>query len=88
MNANVDVKGTQGTERYREVEEKLKVLEQSGVDAGELKRHRLLRHFWKSAAGFWGKRGTRLSWILCGALLLIILLQPCHFIWHECLELA
>ena len=25
MNANVDVKGTQGTERYREVEEKLRV---------------------------------------------------------------
>jgi vitamin B12/bleomycin/antimicrobial peptide transport system ATP-binding/permease protein len=75
MNGKVDVKGTQGTERSREVEEKLKVLEQSGVDAGELKRHRLLRRFWKSAAGFWGKREERLSWLLSGALLLIILLN-------------
>jgi vitamin B12/bleomycin/antimicrobial peptide transport system ATP-binding/permease protein len=33
----------------------------------------LLRRFWKNAAGFWGKRGTRLSWVLSGILLLIIL---------------
>ena len=69
------LKGTQGTERSREVEEKLKVSEQSDVDTGEFKRHRLLRRFWKSAAGFWGKREERLSWVLSGALLLIILLN-------------
>ena len=35
----------------------------------------LLRRFWKNAAGFWGKRGTRLSWVLSGILLLSILLN-------------
>ena len=34
-----------------------------------------MRRFWKSAAGFWGQRGTRLSWVLSGTLLLIILLN-------------
>ena len=75
MNGKVDVKGTQGTERSREVEEKIKASEQPEADAGELKRRHLLRRFWKSAAGFWGKREERLSWVLSGALLLIILLN-------------
>jgi vitamin B12/bleomycin/antimicrobial peptide transport system ATP-binding/permease protein len=44
-------------------------------DAKELRKQSLLPHFWESAAGFWGKRGTPLSWILSGALLLIILLN-------------
>jgi vitamin B12/bleomycin/antimicrobial peptide transport system ATP-binding/permease protein len=35
----------------------------------------LLRRFWENATGFWGKRGTRLSWALSGALLLAILLN-------------
>ena len=35
----------------------------------------LLRRFWENAAGFWGKRGTRLSWVLSGILLLSILLN-------------
>jgi vitamin B12/bleomycin/antimicrobial peptide transport system ATP-binding/permease protein len=39
------------------------------------KRLYLLRRFWKSAAGFWDKREERLSWVLSGALLLIILLN-------------
>jgi putative ATP-binding cassette transporter len=43
--------------------------------AGELKGQHPLQRFWKSAAGFWGKRGTRLSWVLSGILLLIILLN-------------
>ena len=75
MNGKEDVKGTQGTEKSREVEEKIKALEQPDADAGELKRRHLLRRFWKSAAGFWGKREERLSWVLSGALLLIILLN-------------
>jgi putative ATP-binding cassette transporter len=53
----------------------IKAPEQPEEYAGELKRRYLLRRFWKSAAGFWGQRGTRLSWILCGTLLLIILLN-------------
>jgi putative ATP-binding cassette transporter len=35
----------------------------------------LLRRFWGNATGFWGKRGTRLSWVLSGVLLLTILLN-------------
>jgi putative ATP-binding cassette transporter len=45
------------------------------VDAGELKRRYLLRRFWKSAAGFWGKCGERFSWVFSGVLLCIILLN-------------
>ena len=74
MNGKEDVKGTQGTKKPR-VEEKIKASEQPGAAAGELKRRYLLRRFWKSAAGFWGKRGERVSWVLSGTLLLIILLN-------------
>jgi hypothetical protein len=56
MNGKADVKGAQGTEKSRGGEEKIKVFERPGADAGELKRRYLLRRFWKSAAGFWGKR--------------------------------
>jgi putative ATP-binding cassette transporter len=35
----------------------------------------LLRRFRENATGFWGKRGTRLSWALSGVLLLTILLN-------------
>jgi putative ATP-binding cassette transporter len=73
MSGKEDVKGTQDTEKSRGAEEKIKALEPA--DAGELKKRYLLRRFWKSAAEFWGKRGERLSWVLSGALLLIILLN-------------
>jgi putative ATP-binding cassette transporter len=49
--------------------------EQPREYADMLKGQYLLRRFWESAAGFWGKRGTRLSWVLSGILLLIILLN-------------
>ena len=75
MNGKEDVQAKQGSEQYRGVEEKINDLEQPHADAGEQKRRYLLRRFWKSAAGFWGKRGERLSWGLSGALLLIILLN-------------
>ena len=75
MNGKEDVKGTQGTEKSREVEEKIKASEQPEAEAEDRKRRRLLRRFWKSAAGFWGKREERLSWVLSGAVLLIILLN-------------
>ena len=55
--------------------QQIKAPEQPDEYGGKLKRRYLLRHFWKSAAGFWGQRGTGLSWILCGTLLLIILLN-------------
>jgi putative ATP-binding cassette transporter len=56
------------------VEDKPETLEKPETVV-ELKRRYLLRRFWKSAAGFWGKRGERWSWVLSGALLLIILLN-------------
>jgi len=35
----------------------------------------LLRLFWKSAVGFWGKSGTRSSWLLSGIIFLILLVN-------------
>ena len=56
-------------------------------DAGELKRSDPLRRFWNSAAGFWGHYGTAMSWLLSGALLLIILLNLAASygmnVWHR-----
>jgi vitamin B12/bleomycin/antimicrobial peptide transport system ATP-binding/permease protein len=49
--------------------------ERPGDPAAEPGRRSLLRSFWQDAAGFWGSRGTRVSWVLCGALLLIVLLN-------------
>jgi vitamin B12/bleomycin/antimicrobial peptide transport system ATP-binding/permease protein len=49
--------------------------EQPDEYVDELKGRYLLRRFWKNAAGFWGKRGARLSWVLSGILLLIIVLN-------------
>jgi putative ATP-binding cassette transporter len=57
------------------VTKQIKALEQPDEDAGERKRRYLLRRFWKSAAGFWGPRGPRLSWVLSATLLLIVLLN-------------
>jgi putative ATP-binding cassette transporter len=50
-------------------------LRRPGADTGELKSRDLLRRFWNSAAGFWGKYGTPVSWFLSGALLFIVLLN-------------
>ena len=50
-------------------------LEGSGHDAGGLARRPLLGSFWQSARGFWGRRGTRLAWLLSAVILLIILLN-------------
>jgi vitamin B12/bleomycin/antimicrobial peptide transport system ATP-binding/permease protein len=51
------------------------LLRRPGADTGELKSRDLLRRFWNSAAGFWGKYGTPVSWFLSGALLFIVLLN-------------
>lgn len=64
-----------GSDKSREVDDQIKPAEQSDEEAGELRKRYLLRRFWKSAAGFWGKRGARLSWVLSGLLLLILLLN-------------
>src|SRR5262245_35047532 len=62
--------------------------------AVEPARRSLLRSFWRDAAGFWGRRGTRVSWILSGGLLLIVLLNlaacygmnACHRVVFDALE--
>src|SRR5262249_40560110 len=60
-----------------------KELDQS---AGEITRRHLLRSFWKSASGFWG-RETPVSWILSVALLLITFLNVAASygmnVWHR-----
>jgi putative ATP-binding cassette transporter len=39
------------------------------------KRRYLVRRFWHSAKGFWGRSGDRLAWPLSGAVLALILLN-------------
>jgi putative ATP-binding cassette transporter len=46
----------------------------SGI-SDQLRRRLLLLRFWQSAAGFWGAAGGRRSWLLTGAILLLILLN-------------
>ena len=53
----------------------MKEAEEAGEDTEELRRSYLLRRFWQAAAGFWGRRGRRIAWILAAALLVIILLH-------------
>src|SRR5262245_29183814 len=53
----------------------MKEAEEAGEDTEELRRSYLLRRFWQAAAGFWGRRGRRIAWILSAALLVIILLH-------------
>jgi ABC-type uncharacterized transport system fused permease/ATPase subunit len=40
---------------------------------GDLRRRYLLRRFWNSASGFWGRGGKRSAWLLTSAIFLIIL---------------
>jgi len=50
-------------------------LDPQDESANKIKRRLLLRRFWQSAFGFWSNvRGQRVSWILTGAILLLILL--------------
>ena len=53
----------------------MKALEESGEDTDELRRQYLLRRFWQTAGGFWGKRGRRIAWVLSIVLFIIILLN-------------
>jgi len=50
-------------------------LRRPGTDTSELKSRDLLRRFWNSAAGFWRRSGTPVSWLLSGVLLFIVLLN-------------
>src|SRR5436853_7610408 len=45
----------------------------SEEDLEDARRSYLLKRFWLSARGFWGKHGDPLSWVLSGSLLALIL---------------
>ncbi len=49
--------------------------ETSSTVNGDLRRRYLLRRFWRSARGFWGKNGHRAAWPLSAGNLLIIVLN-------------
>ena len=53
----------------------------TGEDAGD--RPHLLRRFWRSAGGFWGRQGWRLAWVLCTALVSDRPSAPRRHLWHE-----
>jgi putative ATP-binding cassette transporter len=63
------------TEKSQDFEDEMKTLEESGEDTEELRRQYLLRRFWQTASGFWGRRGRRIAWVLSAALMVIILLN-------------
>jgi putative ATP-binding cassette transporter len=44
-------------------------------DTNRRRQRALMRRFWRGAAGYWGKDGARLSWLLSAGLLLTILLN-------------
>jgi putative ATP-binding cassette transporter len=58
-----------------DVDETIVSLDPDSGITDQLRRRLLLRRFWQSAAGFWGAAGGRRSWLLTGAILLLILLN-------------
>jgi vitamin B12/bleomycin/antimicrobial peptide transport system ATP-binding/permease protein len=47
----------------------------SEAEREEYRRAYLLRRFWRSAAGFWGRYGARGAWLLAGGLVVLIVMQ-------------
>lgn len=47
----------------------------SEAEREEYRRAYLLRRFLHSAIGFWGRHGARLSWVLAGSLVILVILQ-------------
>ena len=58
-----------------DVDETIVSLDPDSGISDQLRRRLLLLRFWQSAAGFWGAAGGRRSWLLTGAILLLILLN-------------
>jgi putative ATP-binding cassette transporter len=58
-----------------DVDEAIVSLDPGRGISDQLRRRLLLLRFWQSAAGFWGAAGGRRSWLLTGAILLLILLN-------------
>ena len=77
MNSTTRAGDSQRDDVQEEVEEALADLDQhdkDDEDSKRLRRRLLLRFFWRSARGFWGRGGDRLAWLLTGSLLLTILM--------------
>src|SRR5262247_1396727 len=77
MNSTTRAGDSQRDDVQEEVEEALADLDQhdkDDEDSKRLRRRLLLRFFWRSALGFWGRCGDRLAWLLTGSLLLTILM--------------
>ena len=64
----------QGQETARVVEQASATLDPSDEGTNRLRRHLLLRRFWRGAAGFWGAAGDRRAWGLSGAILFVVFL--------------
>jgi vitamin B12/bleomycin/antimicrobial peptide transport system ATP-binding/permease protein len=82
--AKAEIAEPESAERVEEtlpesVDDKIAEIEQSDElseeDKEDLRRSYLLRRFWQSARGFWGKHGPRAAWILSGAVLLVVVLN-------------
>jgi putative ATP-binding cassette transporter len=64
-----------GAAESAEFEHELRRREEHGEDAHELRRRYLLHRFWRTARGFWGRRGPKTAWLLSLALLVILCLN-------------
>jgi vitamin B12/bleomycin/antimicrobial peptide transport system ATP-binding/permease protein len=53
----------------------LQEISPQGTDGDNVRRRYLVRRFWKSARGFWGRGGPRLAWPLSAAIMLIVVLN-------------
>src|SRR5262245_42831957 len=59
----------------RDLNEAIVELDPQDESSNKIKRRLLLRRFWQSAFGFWSNvRGHRVSWVLTGAIFLLVLL--------------
>lgn len=58
-----------------DVDGKFATLPHVDLDTNRVRRHLLLRRFWKSAIGFWRTGGSRHSWTLSGSILLTVILS-------------
>jgi putative ATP-binding cassette transporter len=75
MSTSVQAEESRGKEPIRDLEDAIATLEPDDDTTRRAKRRVLLRRFWQTAHGYWGKDGARLSWLLCGLILLTILLN-------------
>jgi len=71
----MDTAGVRHGDAAQRVVEAVATPAQADQASHRLRRHLLLRRFWKSAMGFWRSGGDRLSWMLSGTILLTVLLN-------------